>query len=77
MNGPFRADSSTSPWGLAIAPSGFGTFGDDLLGGNHGDGTINAYDPSTGDFMGTLTDAQGNPIKDPGLLALAWKWEFV
>jgi uncharacterized protein (TIGR03118 family) len=37
-----------SPWGLAIAPSGFGLFGNDLLVGNLGDGRINAFDPSTG-----------------------------
>ena len=33
-----------TPWGLAIAPSGWGQFGGDLLvGNNDGDGTINAY----------------------------------
>ena len=33
-----------SPWGLAIAPSSFGKFAGDLLVGNFGDGTINAFD---------------------------------
>jgi len=33
-----------SPWGLAIAPSGFGDFSGALLVGNFGDGRINAYD---------------------------------
>jgi hypothetical protein len=33
-----------TPWGLAIAPAGWGPFGGDLLiGNNGGDGTINAY----------------------------------
>jgi uncharacterized protein (TIGR03118 family) len=33
-----------SPWGLALAPAGWGQFGGDLLiGNNGGDGTINAY----------------------------------
>ena len=33
-----------TPWGLAIAPTGWGQFGGDLLvGNNDGDGTINAY----------------------------------
>ncbi len=33
-----------TPWGLAIAPAGWGQFGGDLLvGNNDGDGTINAY----------------------------------
>ena len=32
-----------APWGLAIAPTGFGTFGGDLLVGNFGDGRITAF----------------------------------
>jgi len=32
-----------SPWGLAMAPSGFGQFSGALLVGNFGDGRINAY----------------------------------
>src|SRR5262249_27897960 len=43
-----------SPWGLAIAPSGFGRFGGALLVGNFGDGHINAYNPLTGHFLGQL-----------------------
>src|SRR5262249_11167941 len=46
-----------SPWGMVIAPSGFGDFGGDLLVGNFGDGRIHAYDPSTGDFKGTLSES--------------------
>ena len=34
-----------APWGLAIAPAGFGTFSGDLLVGNFGDGRIHAFDP--------------------------------
>jgi len=33
-----------TPWGIALAPAGWGDFGGDLLVGNNGgDGTINAY----------------------------------
>ncbi len=57
-----------APWGLALAPaSGFGALSGDLLVGNFGDGLINAYDPSSGAFEGTLDDANGNPISIPGL----------
>src|SRR5262249_34043892 len=35
-----------SPWGLALAPANFGDFSNDLLVGNFGDGTINAYNPT-------------------------------
>src|ERR1043165_706049 len=41
------------PWGVALAPSGFGPLAGDLLVGNHGNGRINAYDPVTGRFAGT------------------------
>jgi uncharacterized protein (TIGR03118 family) len=59
-----------SPWGMAIAPATFGKFANDLLVGNFGDGLINAYDPATGAFAGTLQDASGNNIAIPGLWAL-------
>ena len=45
-----------SPWGMTIAPQGFGKFGGQLLVGNFGDGRINVYDPTTGRFRGVLRD---------------------
>ena len=60
------------PWGMAIAPAGFGQFAGDLLVGNNGDGTIDAFDPITGMLIGMLKDAQGNPIMVSGLMALAF-----
>jgi uncharacterized protein (TIGR03118 family) len=59
-----------SPWGLALAPAGFGDFSNDLLVGNFGDGRINAFDPSTDAFLGQLTDGSGNPITIEGLWGL-------
>jgi uncharacterized protein (TIGR03118 family) len=59
-----------SPWGLAIAPTGFGKFAGDLLVGNFGDGRINAFDLHTDTFVGTLRDAAGHPIHIDGLWAL-------
>ena len=59
-----------SPWGLALAPAGFGPFAGDLLVGNFGDGRINAFDPATGDFLGQLNDASGSPIAIEGLWGL-------
>jgi hypothetical protein len=59
-----------SPWGMALAPAGFGEFGGDLLVGNFGDGRINAFDPKTGAFLGQLTDRSGNPITIKGLWGL-------
>ncbi|MFL4995040.1 MAG: TIGR03118 family protein [Microvirga sp.] len=59
-----------SPWGLAIAPSGFGQFSHDLLVGNFGDGRINAYDPHNFHFLGTLDDPSGNQVVIGDLWAL-------
>ncbi len=61
-----------SPWGMALAPPSFGPLGGDLLIGNFGDGTINAYNPTTGALLGTLTDTNGNPIVNQGLWGLAF-----
>jgi uncharacterized protein (TIGR03118 family) len=61
-----------SPWGMALAPASYGQFGGDLLVGNFGDGSINAYNPTSGAFLGTLTDTSGNPIVNQGLWGLAF-----
>jgi uncharacterized protein (TIGR03118 family) len=60
-----------APWGMALAPAGFGAFGGDLLVGNFGDGVINAYDPVSFALKGQITDAMGVPIANSGL------WEIV
>jgi uncharacterized protein (TIGR03118 family) len=64
-NGPLDA-----PWGMAIAPQDFGPLAGSLLVGNFGDGLINAFDPTTGEFQGTVNDANGTPIRIGSLWAL-------
>jgi uncharacterized protein (TIGR03118 family) len=59
-----------SPWGLALAPRGFGPFSGDLLVGNFGDGLIHAYEPFSGRPEGALLDEQGQPIQIDDLWAL-------
>ena len=59
-----------SPWGLAIAPSTFGHFHDDLLVGNFGDGRINGFDLASGAFTGQLGDGLGGAIQIDGLWGL-------
>ncbi|MDW6024166.1 TIGR03118 family protein [Mesorhizobium sp. BAC0120] len=59
-----------SPWGMAIAPSGFGKFSHDLLIGNFGDGTINVFNPHNDKFLGKLSGSNGAPIKIGDLWAL-------
>jgi uncharacterized protein (TIGR03118 family) len=64
-NGPLNI-----PWGMAIAPADFGKFSNALLIGNVQDGRINAFDPNSGDFLGTLSHKNGKPIEIPGLWGL-------
>lgn len=67
-----------SPWGLAIAPAGFGKFGGMLLVGNFGDGGINAFDlgndrgNGAARLGGQLMSADGRPLTIDGLWALAF-----
>lgn len=61
-----------APWGMAMAPANFGVASKMLLVGNFGDGKINAYDPTTGAFAGTLAKADGTPIVIEGLWGIAF-----
>ncbi len=60
------------PWGIVLAPAGFGGFSQALLIGNFGDGRINAFDPATGQFLGMLQNASGTPLAIQGL----WDLKF-
>ncbi len=61
-----------SPWGMAVAPATFGPFGGALLVGNFGDGRIDAYNLTNGDWLATLSDLSGAPISVPGLWSLSF-----
>ena len=45
-----------APWGITLAPASFGPFANDLLVGNFRfvASEINAFDPLTGAFLGTI-----------------------
>lgn len=58
------------PWGVAMAPASFGAFSNDLLVGNFGSGNINAFNPTTGKFLGELTTSAGQPFDVEHLWAL-------
>ena len=58
------------PWGLALAGPNFGVFSYALIVGNFGDGTIAAFDPETGDYMGSMQDGKGNNLSIDGLWGL-------
>jgi len=59
-----------SPWGLDIAPTTFGKLAGDLLVGNFGDGTISAFNATTGAFAGSLMGTGGTPIVEGDLWGL-------
>ena len=62
----------SSPWGLAMAPASFGKFSNDILIGNFGDGTINAYDPKSGHWLGAISDSNGRPLVNDGLWGITF-----
>jgi uncharacterized protein (TIGR03118 family) len=61
-----------NPWGMAMAPADFGKFSNDLLAGNFADGRINAFNPSSGKFLGALSGPNKKPIANPGLWAISF-----
>lgn len=61
-----------SPWGVALAPAGFGRFSHALLVGNFGDGRINAYDTRDGDYLGALRGPRERPVVIDGLWGLSF-----
>jgi uncharacterized protein (TIGR03118 family) len=61
-----------APSGIALAPANFGVFSNDLLIANVGDGTINAFNPNTGAFVGQLTQPDGTAISEPEIGGIAF-----
>jgi uncharacterized protein (TIGR03118 family) len=60
-----------SPWGIAQAPADFGPMSNAILISNNiSRGRINAFNPETGEFLGPLRDANGQPIEIDGVWAL-------
>jgi uncharacterized protein (TIGR03118 family) len=77
LNGNFQSrlvsrGALNAPWAMVQATADFGDFSNDLLIGNFGDGRINAYDPATGAFHGTLSTSPGHPLVIDGLWGLAF-----
>lgn len=69
------AGALNAPWGMALAPAGFGSLAGDLLVGNFGDGTINVFAPSSTGLatsVGPLTVTNGGTVSIPGLWALVF-----
>jgi len=60
-----------APWGMALAPAGFGRFSNLLLVGNFGDGVINAFDPTNGSYRGRLRQSNRD-LRIDGLWGIAF-----
>lgn len=66
-------DAAIAPWGITKASANFGPFSNDILIANGaGDGSVNAYDPTSGNFCGQLSDG-GNPLSFAGMRGLAFR----
>jgi uncharacterized protein (TIGR03118 family) len=63
-----------APWGVAIAPDDFGKFSGDLLVGNFSflNSEINAFDPKTHKFEGTIPISPGSGQMPGGLWTLTF-----
>src|SRR5580698_966218 len=69
------AGALNAPWGIAIAPAGFGSLQGDVLIGNFGDGTINIFSANgtaLANFEGPLMSTNGQPFSFPGLWSLVF-----
>ena len=61
------------PWGIAVAPRNFGPLSNTLLiSNNTNQGTINAFDPLNGQFVGRVRDSNGKAI----LIDQLWGIDF-
>jgi uncharacterized protein (TIGR03118 family) len=61
-----------SPWGMVVSPPDFGEFSNALLVGNFGDGRINAFNISTGAFLGQMREPSSRPLVIRGLWGLTF-----
>lgn len=61
-----------APWGVALAPAGFGAYSHHLLVGNWGDGSVQAYEPVSGEWAGPLRQEDGQVLRLEGLRALSF-----
>jgi uncharacterized protein (TIGR03118 family) len=68
-----KSKNLNQPWGFAMAPTNFGVFSNALLVSNNVNaGTVVAFDPNTGAFLGTLSTSAGKKITLGGI----WGIEF-
>ena len=67
-----HGDWFNAPWGVVLAPADFGEFSHALLVGNFGSGTIVAFNPETGHFLGNVLNPDGSTLTIDGLWGLGF-----
>ena len=67
-----HGDWLNSPWGVALAPAGFGKFSNHLLVGNFGSGQIAAFETGEGEFEALLKGVDNTPLTISGLWGLGF-----
>ena len=69
------AGALNAPWGIAVAPSGWGSLAGNVLIGNFGDGKINIFTTNGTQLatsVGALKGSNGQPFAFPGLWSLVF-----
>jgi uncharacterized protein (TIGR03118 family) len=69
------AGALNAPWGIAVAPSGWGSIAGDVLIGNFGDGKINVFKTNGTQLatsVGSLKGSGGQAFAFPGLWSLVF-----
>jgi hypothetical protein len=75
---PIKGLPLNQAWGIALAPSNFGRLSNTLLISNNSEfGTINAFDPNTGKFVGTIKDQKGNQVVLNNLWGISFGGELI
>jgi uncharacterized protein (TIGR03118 family) len=67
-----HGDWFNAPWGVVLTPADFGEFSHTLLVGNFRGGTIAAFNPITGKFLGNVLNSDGTMLDIDGLWALGF-----
>jgi uncharacterized protein (TIGR03118 family) len=67
-----HGDWFNAPWGVVLTPADFGEFSHTLLVGNFRGGTVAAFNPLTGHFLGNVLNPNGSTLNIDGLWALGF-----
>jgi uncharacterized protein (TIGR03118 family) len=67
-----HGDWFNAPWGVVLTPADFGEFSHALLVGNFRGGTVAAFNPLTGHFLGNVLNPNGSTLNIDGLWSLGF-----